>query len=318
MRRFILVGGSGFVGQYVLKELARTYPDEERYVLDLVKPKQGFGAKFHFCDLTQKIDFSFLPQDIVIHLAARQYHPKPPRNGREAYFFELNLQGTKRLIDKMSEAHCKTMIYFSTDMVYGLPQELPLRRSHPKCPFGPYGRSKLASEEFLNELWDEGYRISIFRPRMIVGRGRFGLLEKLFWLIKHNLPVPMIGSGKNCYQMVSVEDCANAVVCAIKSGIPNASLNLGSKNPPPIRELLLELIKEVGSRSVVFPTWGLGLKWILQFMGSLGVELMFEEQFRIADLEYIVDISETFEIISWEPRYSDQEMLMQAYEEYML
>ena len=45
---------------------------------------------------------------------------------------------------------------------------------------------------------------------MIIGPGRLGLLKKLFFLIKNNLPVPMIGSGKNRYQFISVFDCADA------------------------------------------------------------------------------------------------------------
>ncbi len=33
-----------------------------------------------------------------------------------------------------------------------------------------------------------------FPPRLIIGPGRLGILEKLFKLINYNLPVPMIGS----------------------------------------------------------------------------------------------------------------------------
>lgn len=316
MNRIIVVGGSGFVGQYTLQALREKFVECELCVLDIVKPREDFGAKFAFCDLTQEIDFTFFPDDIVIHLAGRQYHPKPPRENREKYFFELNYEGTKKLFEKMQEGGCTKMIYFSTDMVYGLPLHLPVSNMHPKSPFGAYGKSKLASEEFLRSFWDKGYNITIFRPRMIVGRGRFGLLTKLFWLIKNNLPVPMIGKGENCYQMVSVEDCANAIICAINRGVPNACLNLGSKNPPKVKDLLRCLIGDVGSYSILLPTYGCGIKWILKILGGMGVELMYEEQYKIADVEYVVDISETFGLIGWEPRYSDEQMLKQAFEEY--
>jgi hypothetical protein len=48
-----------------------------------------------------------------------------------------------------------------------------------------------------------------------------GNTKKLFFLIKHNLPVPTIGFGKNCYQMVSVFDCVPATIAAIQYGCPN-------------------------------------------------------------------------------------------------
>jgi dTDP-glucose 4,6-dehydratase len=59
--------------------------------------------------------------------------------------------------------------------------------------------------------------ISMFRPRLIIGPGRLGILEKLFKLIDMNLPVPMIGSGKNPYQFISVFDCAEACAPAWKA-----------------------------------------------------------------------------------------------------
>lgn len=216
----------------------------------------------------------------------------------------------------MKSDGCLNLVYFSTDMVYGIPQELPIKTDHPTLPFGPYGKSKLRSEELLKSYWNQGFHISIFRPRMIVGKGRFGLLNKLFWLMKHNLPVAMIGDGKNCYQMVSVQDCADAVICAITHNLPNDCFNLGSENPPSVRDLLQKVIDDVGSKSCLIPTWGYGIKTLLKVMSYFGVELMFEEQYKIADKEYIVDISQTYEKIGWKPRFSDEEMLRMAYEEY--
>lgn len=317
MERFIIVGGSGFVGQYVLQNLRKIYPESSIVNLDIVMPKESFGSQYYFCDLTREFDFNFFPEDIVIHLAARQYHPKPSREKREEYFFELNFYGTQRLVEKMERDNCRRMIYFSTDMVYGLPQHIPLRSSHIRRPFGAYGKSKLASEKMLQNLWNQGFKVTIFRPRMIVGRGRFGLLTKLFWLMKHNLPIPMIGNGKNCYQMVSVEDCAEAVICAIKKDIPNRCFNLGSKNPPMVKDLLAKLIRDVNSKSIVLPTCGICIKYILKVLGYIGIELMFEEQYEIADVEYIVDIAETINDLEWNPKYSDEQMLYQAYMEYM-
>jgi dTDP-glucose 4,6-dehydratase len=74
-------------------------------------------------------------------------------------------------------------------------------------------------------------RISIFRPRLIIGPGRLGILSKLFTLIDANLPVPMIGSGRNPYQFISVFDCAEAARLAWRAGVPNEAYNLGSDNP---------------------------------------------------------------------------------------
>jgi dTDP-glucose 4,6-dehydratase len=201
-------------------------------------------------------------------------------------------------------------------MTYGKPQYLPVDVNHPQVPFGPYGQSKKAAEDICREYRKKGIGITIFRPRMINGPGRLGILKKLFFLIEHNLPVPTIGNGKNCYQMVSVFDCVAATLAAIKCGCPNKEYNLGSKNPLPERELLKTLVKKVGSHSSVIPTPGKLVKVLLGLLGLIGFEIMYKEQYMIADEDYILDISETEKDLMWSPQYSDQDMIIQAYQEY--
>ncbi|WP_095332196.1 NAD(P)-dependent oxidoreductase [Helicobacter sp. 11S02596-1] len=261
--RCVVIGGSGFLGGYVIDLLLGC--GYEVINLDITPPNES-KATFFRIDLTQAIDFAFFPSDVVIHLAARQYHLKPPRKDREKYFYELNTLGTHRLLQAMEKYDCYQLIYFSTDMVYGKPQYLPIDLSHPKNPFGYYGKSKLESEKICEAYRERGFSISIFRPRMIVGRGRFGILNKLFALMEKNLPVPLIGKGENCYQMVSVQDCARAILLCIQKGLPNGAFNLGSDAPPPFAPYLLKLslkwVQNLGlSRQMLLPSKRLWQCW---------------------------------------------------------
>ncbi|PAF48393.1 hypothetical protein BKH46_00320 [Helicobacter sp. 12S02634-8] len=312
--RCVVVGGSGFLGGYVIDLLIQE--GFEVFNLDIAPPKANSQAKFFPIDLTQDFDFALTPKDIIIHLAARQYHQKPPRYKRKEYFDTLNVTGTERLLQVMARHGCYQMVYVSTDMVYGKPMYLPIDLMHPKNPFGFYGKSKLESERISQSYREKGFQISIFRPRMIVGRGRFGILSKLFALMDKNLPVPLIGKGENCYQMVSVLDCAQAILLSIQKGLPNSEFNLGSACPPPIKTLLAELIKDINSRSILIPTHAYTLKKTLGFLGKLGLELMYAEQYQIADREYILDISHTQAMLGWNPVYADKDMLIEAYREY--
>ena len=151
---------------------------------------------------------------------------------------------------------------------------------------------------------------------MILGAGRYGILLKLFALMERNLPLPLIGNGKNCYQMVSVRDCAEAIVCAIERGVPNDEFNLGSQNPPCIKDLLKSVCEKSGSKSFCLPTYARGVKWILWVLEILGLPLMYREQFAIADEQYLIDTSKTSEVLGWQPKDSDSDMLFQAYKAY--
>ena len=151
---------------------------------------------------------------------------------------------------------------------------------------------------------------------MILGPGRLGILTKLFRLMEYNLPVPLIGDGSNCYQMISVFDCVTAVMQCVAHGLPNREYNLGSANPPTVYALLSGVIKAVGSRSPLIRTNGHFVKKSLALLGNLGLSLMYREQYEIADENYILDISDTQKDLQWEPRFNDQDMLSQAYAYY--
>lgn len=311
--RYIIIGGSGFVGTELTKELL---PKNKKnvVVLDIVPP--SCDVAYEKQDIRQELTFKFLPDDIVIQLAANQYHHKVPKKHRQEFFEEVNVQGTENILKKMLADGAKNMVFFSTDMVYGKPQYLPVDTKHQKQPFGYYGRSKMKAEKICEDYRAKGINITIFRPRMIIGKGRFGILIKLFKLIELNLPVPMIGSGKNCYQMIAVNDCAQAILKAIDHNFPNKAYNLGSYNPPRVKDLLKSVIKENKSRSLLVPTPGKLVKLCLKMLGMIGLEIMYKEQYMIADENYLIDISQTEQDLDWYPQFDDTSMLQAAFDEY--
>lgn len=122
---------------------------------DIIKPQiLAQNVEFHSVDISQDFEFAFEKDDIVIHLAARAYAPKPPlkpfsTHKLKEYFFAVNVVGTKRIVSQMLEFGCRNLIYFSTDMVYGKPEHLPVDTNHDRKPFGYYGLSKKESENFI-------------------------------------------------------------------------------------------------------------------------------------------------------------------------
>ena len=104
------------------------------------------------------------------------------------------------------------LLQVSSDYVFDGAASDPYREDAPTGPVSAYGESKLATATVCQGYRDKGFRIPIFRPRLIIGPGRLGILVKLFRLIDMNLPVPMIGSGNNPYQFISVFDCASACI----------------------------------------------------------------------------------------------------------
>jgi dTDP-glucose 4,6-dehydratase len=317
--KYYIFGGNGFVGRYLANEL--TAMGKKVVVCDLhekISESINAGCEYFQADVRGVDSIQKLPisgGDVVINLAANQYHTKVPRNRRE-YFFSVNTVGTENLLSVIYEKGCRNFLMCSTDMTYGKPRYLPVDIRHPQNPFGPYGQSKRAAEEICKKYREKGMNITILRPRMINGPGRLGILVKLFKLIDMGLPVPTIGNGKNHYQMISVFDCVSAIICALNNNLPNKEYNLGSKDPPCVKELLKSVIVSANSKSIVIPTPGKLVKLVLGFFDFAGLTIMYKEQFMIADEEYMLDISETEKDLGWTPKYNDADMIKEAYRIY--
>jgi len=315
----IIIGGSGFLGGYLSAELQRR--GEEVLICDKTAPQsRGVGSPpFQQIDVTE---FSTLerigarPEDTVYHLAATLLVPIVRRKRRKEVFFGTNYHGTVNLMRYLEARSCTRVIYFTTDMVYGHTVETPRNENHPLKPIGPYGESKLRSENFCREQRQNGMRITIFRPRLIIGPGRLGILRSLFRLIELGLPIPLIGDGFNHYQFVSVHDCVQAALLAHEADVPNSEYNLGSEDPPTVRELLSGLIGDIGSHSILLPTPASVARFGLEILDRLGMPLLDPEQYLIADETCILSTDKIKAELGWRPEYSDSEMLRAAYDEY--
>ncbi|HBR96483.1 MAG TPA: NAD(P)-dependent oxidoreductase [Gammaproteobacteria bacterium] len=321
--KHIITGGDGFLGTELTRKLVKA---GEKVVICDIKQTLASGiyenkelVTFIKLDVTQPNAFEQLDiadDDVIYHFAARLLMPILPRSQRKDAFWQDLYVGTDNLLNHMEKNGLKRLVYFTTDMVYGHTVHHPRFEDHPRAPLGPYGNAKYQSELLCEKFRERGINITIFRPRLIIGPGRLGILEKLFKAVDRNLPVPTIGSGKNFYQFISVSDCANACIAAVKAGIPSDTYNLGSQNPPTVNALLKKLIDEAGSRSFLLPTPAPLVKLALGFFDRIGAPIMDPEQYMIADETCVLDVSKAEKDLGWVPEDDDVSMLLQAYRSY--
>ena len=319
--KHIITGGNGFLGTELSKRLLAK--GEKVLILDIEKTEDSPiypDAEFIHLDIRSKKGWDQVEiekDDVIYHFAAKLLMPILPRKERTEYFWSHLYDGTEVLLDHLEKkTECRKIVYYTTDMVYGHTVFHPRKEDHPREPVGPYGEAKYKSELLCEQYRERGFNITLFRPRLIIGEGRLGILESLFKLIDKNLPVPMIGSGKNFYQFVSVGDCADSCIKAMEKGCPNEEYHVGSTNPPTVRELLKSLIKEANSHSILIPTYAPAVKFTLDILDRLGHPIMDPEQYLIADETCVLDVSKAEAELGWTPTETDVEMLIEAYRSY--
>ncbi len=316
-RRVLITGAAGLLGSALLSELSGR--GEVLRGTD-IRPMAGDSH----CDL-QFLQSDLLDEDacrracegvrVVVHTAALQHGPAMPRWGRRL-FFGANVRMTRDLVDAAIDRGVEHIVMVSSDMVYGIPRGRAFRESDAPSPIGPYGRSKLASEAVCEAARQHGVRVTVLRPRLIIGPGRIGVLKRLFDRIRAGRCVPLIGNGRNRYQMVSVADVAAACRLAVETRADGA-FNLGSDSPIPVEEMLCDVCRRAESGSRVRPTPASLVHAALWALHSVRLSPLTPEQFRIANVDYVLDTSRAREELGWTPRDSDAEMLWQAYQSYV-
>ena len=148
--------------------------------------------------------------DAVIHLAAAQHEANVP----DAYFFDVNVNGTRTLLEASLKAGVKRFVYGSTIGVYGEYSGQPLDENTPPRPLNVYGRSKLEAEGVVKSHARD-LEITIVRISETYGPGDFRLL-KLFKAVDRGRFF-IIGAGLNQRQAIHVGDLVRGLLLAATS-----------------------------------------------------------------------------------------------------
>ena len=145
-----IVGGAGFLGKETAK-LLKKY-DYDVLIADLPINKYNCPAKIQFIpfDITNTYsisNFDFGKNDIIVNLASNQYHNKVSYFKRQKWFDKVNFHGATNLMKKAINSNGGGYIYFSSDMVYGIPKNIPVLENSELSPLAEYGFSKNKSEK---------------------------------------------------------------------------------------------------------------------------------------------------------------------------
>lgn len=307
----LVTGAAGFLGREVVARLQAL--GEEIHGADIKPGNSGSAlidvSSAEFTTVVEKIK----PR-VIVHLAGVQYLKSVPRPNRKK-FFQDNVDMAKNLAKSIVEQQgIEQVVFVSSDMVYGKAGHSPISIHTQPAPIGPYGESKLLAEKVLTQAAAEsGVQLAIFRPRLIAGAGRLGTLETLHKFMVRDFPVPIIGKGFNRYQFVSKNDVADAIFRSLKRK-SNGVYNLGSEEPPAVRDLLSSAMRSMETKSrLIYLNPDIAL-FTLRILDTLGISPLSPEQFEIASLDRLLDTSDTTRDLGWQPSKTDLEMLLESFD----
>ncbi|RMF06234.1 NAD(P)-dependent oxidoreductase [Candidatus Woesearchaeota archaeon] len=314
--RVLITGGSGFLGINLCRYLYKHGYDIN--VIDIAPfdyPDMKGKIKFFHGDIrnTGLLEKSMTGCDFVVHSAAALPLYKPEE------IFSVDVEGTRNVLSVAKKLGVKRFVHISSTAVYGIPDHHPLYEDDPLSGVGPYGEAKVQAEKVCEQFRNEGMCVTILRPKSFVGPERLGVFAIYYDWIARDKNIPIIGNGKNRYQLLDVEDLCEAIrLCLVrpKSKV-NDVFNIGAKEFTTMKEDFGAVLEYRGSGKRVIPIPAKPLILLLRVLEALRLSPLYKWVYETAPHDSFVSVEKAEKMLGFTPKYSNKEALIRNYEWYM-
>jgi nucleoside-diphosphate-sugar epimerase len=313
---WLVTGASGFLGYHVCRRLV-----EQGVIV------RGIDiAPFDYPDLATQVEF--LQGDIrdpdalekvmqgvsvVVHAAAAL-----PLCSREE-IRSTNVGGTRAVLATAARLAVPRVVFISSTSVYGIPEHHPVDEAYPLVGVGSYGDSKIEAEAVCVAARQEGMCVPILRPKSFAGPKRLGVFQILCEWVQEGRNIPIVGKGRNRYQLLHVDDLVDAIslVASAPAEVADDVFNIGATQFGTMKDDLQVLLDYAGhGKSVVgIPSW-LVIP-ALKVLERLHLSPLYEWIYETAEKDHYVSVEKAQRLLGWKPRWSTSDVWVETYKWYV-
>ncbi|MFO7524766.1 MAG: NAD-dependent epimerase/dehydratase family protein [Ignavibacteriaceae bacterium] len=313
---YLITGGAGFLGINLVRYLHSR--GHKVASLDIVQ--------FDYKDMNDKIEIitgdirnkeivekAVQGRDIIVHTAAAL----PLYKAEDIYSTDIN--GTRNMIEAGKRAGIKRFIHISSTAVYGIPDHHPLLEDDKLDGVGPYGKAKILAEEECVKMRKDGMCVPILRPKSFIGPERLGVFDLLYDWALDGRGFPMIGNGKNRYQLLDVEDlCEVIYLCAtLDEKIVNDTFNIGAKVFTTMREDYQAVLDKAGHGKKIKSLPEKPIIFTLRVLEAMKLSPLYKWVYETASKDSFVSIEKAEKILGYKPKYSNKDALLRNFHWYI-
>jgi NAD dependent epimerase/dehydratase len=171
----LVTGADGFIGSHVVERLIADGARVRAFCLynsrgswgwlDDLEPDVKSDLDVRLGDIRDArfVEAATEGVEIVLHLAALiavPYSYVAPES-----FIDTNVRGTLNVLEAARRGGVRRFVQVSTSEVYGTPESLPIRETHPIQAQSPYAASKAAADQLALSYWRTyGLPVVVLRP----------------------------------------------------------------------------------------------------------------------------------------------------------
>ena len=312
--RVLVTGGAGYIGSVATAILLERGFDVT--VLDDCSTghRDAVSSQAKFIEGSvlnpESVALALADCSAVFHFAAKSLVGESVE--KPDLYFDVNVNGTRNLLDQMSKAKISKLVFSSTAATYGEPEVIPITEGANTKPTSPYGTTKLTVDQMITEEAKSGLAAVSLRYFNVAGAYK----SKSGWLAeRHNpethlipnllrstveKPIKIFGNdwptkdGTCIRDYIHVVDLIDAHILALEnldSG-QHKIVNLGSGGGYSVTEVVSAASKVLGR--------------------DIPTEITSRRSGDPAVL--IADISLAAQILNWEPKHGIENMVRDTWE----
>ncbi|HVP17452.1 MAG TPA: NAD-dependent epimerase/dehydratase family protein [Spirochaetia bacterium] len=313
--RTLVTGGSGFLGLNLVRRLCSCGASDIRS-FDVVPSPDNADPRLETVigDIRDPaaVRACMAGVNAVVHCAAAL--PLYPRS----VIRSTEVAGTRVLLEQAARAGVERFVHISSTAVYGIPHRVPVRETDALQGVGPYGCAKIEAEKICEQWRARGMCVVILRPKSFIGPERLGVFSLLYDWALAGRSFPVLGAGRNRYQLLDVDDLCEAI-CAALSGPALAVsdvFNIGAREFSSLRSDFQAVLDEAGfgRRVVCLPERPSILA--LRVLERLRLSPLYQWVYETAARESWVSIDKASRTLAFSPRYSNRDALLRNFRWY--
>ncbi len=224
--------------------------------------------------------------DTVVHMAALT------KSTRESDYFEVNVSGTKNLINACLESGVKKIIYISS--------------SAASLNGGGYSRSKLEAEQSIKK---SGMKWLILRLSEVYGQRAGDSINRLIRWIQRYIFVPVIGTGTCKLSPVFVDDVVSAIAASIfNRELENETIVLAGPEELTYDDLVDRVAAYLGVKRFKLHLPAGLIRFGITVMPKLGMDILVPDQISRLLCNKSFNINLAKEKLDYSPRVLEEGM----------
>jgi UDP-glucose 4-epimerase len=272
----LITGGNGFIGQHLNRHLGQLKARVTNFAGDIREEAA--------------VNRAVIGQKIIYHLAG--HSGAVASNQYPLKDLDINCRGTLNLLEACRQFNPEARVIFpSSRLVYGHPQEVPVTEQHPTHPTSIYGIHKLTIENYF-KLYYELYGVSsvLLRITNPYGLGyqfqqqNYGILNIFMELALANATINLYGNGSQLRDFIYIDDLVEALlIVGQEPRIDGEVFNVSSGEAISLREAAEIIVAVTCKGQIEQIPWPSGAK-------------------QVETGDFLADITKIKQVTGWHPR----------------